>query len=152
MKKTIITTLIVLISVVAFAQKKTYLGEKINEKGAISTRELVSKLATVDSMDVKFEGTLQSVCQKKGCWVNVDLGDNQTMMVRFKDYGFFMPKDCAGQKAVFQGRVFKETLSVAQRRHYLEDAGKSKEEIEKITEPETKFSFEADGVILYSAK
>lgn len=152
MKKTIITGFIVLISVVAFAQKKTYLGDKINEKGAISTSDLLSKLATTDSMDVKFEGAVQSVCQKKGCWVNVDLGDNQTMMVRFKDYGFFMPKDCAGQKAVFQGRVFKETLSVAQRRHYLEDAGKSKEEIEKITEPETKFSFEADGVILYSAK
>jgi len=152
MKKLIFSALILLFTTAAFAQKKIYLGDKINDKGAISTEELMNKLATTDSMNVKFEGAVQSVCQKKGCWVNVDLGNNQTMMVRFKDYAFFMPKDCSGQKAVFKGKVFKETLSVAQRRHYLEDAGKSKEEIEKITEPETKFSFEADGVILYSAK
>jgi hypothetical protein len=135
-----------------FAQKKSFLGKKINEKNAISAAEFKQKMAKADSMDVKFEAYVSSVCQKKGCWVNVDLGNNETMMVRFKDYGFFMPKDCSGQKAIFQGKAFKEVISVAQLRHYAEDAGKSKEEIEKITEPENRLSFEAEGVILFSSK
>jgi len=37
---------------------------------------------------------------------------------------------------------------VATLRHYAEDAGKSKEEIEKITEPETNLMFLADGVLI----
>ena len=50
------------------------------------------------------------------------------------------------------GFAHKEVLSVEMLRHYAEDGGKSKEEIMKITEPETRLSFEADGVLIYKAK
>jgi hypothetical protein len=50
------------------------------------------------------------------------------------------------------GIAYREVVSVEMLRHYAEDAGKSKEEIMKITEPETKLSFEADGVIIYAVK
>jgi hypothetical protein len=46
------------------------------------------------------------------------------------------------------GIVRKETISVETLRHYAEDAGKTAEEIEKITEPQTKYTFLANGVIL----
>jgi hypothetical protein len=42
----------------------------------------------------------------------------------------------------------KEELDVATLRHYAHDAGKSKEEIEKITEPQTSWTFEAVGVLI----
>jgi hypothetical protein len=38
--------------------------------------------------------------------------------------------------------------SVEELRHYAEDAGKSQEEIEAITEPKKTYSFVADGVLL----
>ena len=81
--------------------------------------------------------------------MNVDLGDGKSMMIRFKDYGFFVPMDASGRKAVMEGRAFREVLSVDMLRHYAEDAGTSKEEIEKITEAETRLSFEASGVLIY---
>jgi hypothetical protein len=37
-------------------------------------------------------------------------------------------------------------------RHYAEDAGKSLEEINKITQPEFKLNFEGDGIKLVSEK
>ena len=37
---------------------------------------------------------------------------------------------------------------MATQRHYAEDAGKSKEEIEKITEPKIAYTFLADGVLI----
>jgi hypothetical protein len=49
-----------------------------------------------------------------------------------------------------EGRAFREVLSVETLRHYAEDAGKSKEEIEAITAPETRLSFEANGVLIYA--
>ena len=70
-----------------------------------------------------------------------------TVLVRFKDYGFFVPKSGAeGKSAIVNGNISVDTLSVAQLRHYAEDAGKSREEILSILNPEITISFLADGV------
>ena len=81
--------------------------------------------------------------------MTVQMPEGEKMMVRFKDYGFFVPlKGLEGKHAVMQGYASKETTDVATLRHYAEDAGKSKEEIAKITEPETSLMFLADGVLI----
>ena len=81
--------------------------------------------------------------------MDVKLPDGDVMKVRFKDYGFFVPtKGLEGKRAVMQGTATREELDVATLRHYAEDAGKSKEEIEKITEPENNLMFLADGVLI----
>lgn len=131
------------------AQKADSFGDKIKADGAVDASAFLKAMEGQDSMEVKIKAPIVAVCQKKGCWMNIDLGDGKTMMVRFKDYGFFVPKDASGRTAVIQGKAFKEVLSVEMLRHYAEDGGKSKEEIEKITEPETRLSFEASGVLIY---
>jgi hypothetical protein len=81
--------------------------------------------------------------------MTVKMPDGGNMMVRFLDYGFFVPTEgLEGKKAVMKGMASKETVDVATLRHYAEDAGKSKEEIAKITEPETNLMFLADGVLI----
>ena len=52
------------------------------------------------------------------------------------------------KKAVLEGFVKQDTISVKMLRHYAEDAGKSKYEIDQITKPEFKLSFIANGVII----
>jgi len=131
------------------AQKTESFGEKIKLDGAIESTSFLKQIDGKDSLLVKISAPIVNVCQKKGCWMNVDLGEGKQMMVRFKDYGFFVPKDADGKIAVMDGVAFREVLSVDMLRHYAEDAGKSKEEIEKITEPETRLSFEASGVLIY---
>jgi hypothetical protein len=131
------------------AQKTESFGEKIKLDGAIEGASFLKQIDGKDSLLVKISAPIVNVCQKKGCWMNVDLGEGKQMMVRFKDYGFFVPKDADGKIAVMDGVAFREVLSVDMLRHYAEDAGKTKEEIEKITEPETRLSFEASGVLIY---
>ena len=153
MKNTFALIMMLLISGVNLqAQKAESFGEKIKKDGAISTIEFLKMMDGKDSLFVKLEAPINEACKKKGCWMNVDLGNNREMMVRFKDYGFFVPKDCGGGTAIMQGFAHKEVLSVEMLRHYAEDGGKSKDEIMKITEPETRLSFEADGVLIYKAK
>ncbi|MBK9320005.1 MAG: DUF4920 domain-containing protein [Bacteroidetes bacterium] len=101
-----------------------------------------------DINGVKVEGKVNEVCQAKGCWMQLDKGDGTTMRVTFKDYGFFVPKDCGGKSAIILGHAYMDTTAVEDLRHYAEDAGKSKEEIEKITEPEVELAFEAEGVLI----
>ena len=84
----------------------------------------------------------------KGCWMKIK-SEKDTILVRFKDYGFFVPKDgIAGDKAIINGKLSIDTLSVTLLRHYAEDAGKSLEEVNKITEPEVSITFLADGVLI----
>lgn len=131
-------------------------GEAITAEGSISYNELMAQMQTAasgDSVAVKVVGTVDAVCQMKGCWMNIvsDEADQPEMNVRFKDYGFFVPKDIAGRQVIMEGYAFKEVTPVDELRHYAEDAGKSQEEIEAITEPKEELKFLASGVLLIAA-
>lgn len=101
-----------------------------------------------DSINSKMTAKVLSVCQSKGCWMTLNLDGGNEVMVKFKDYGFFMPKDIAGKEVIVNGKAYVNEVSVDELRHYAEDAGKSAEEIAAINEPKKTFSFEADGVLL----
>ena len=125
-------------------------GEKISVDKALTAKQMQEKFKTLsvgDSVNVKFESSIGEVCSKKGCWMVLPIGDEKTM-VRFKDYGFFMPLDSQGKEVVVEGKAFVKETSVDELRHYAEDAGKSKEEIAAITEPKKEFSFLAHGVLM----
>lgn len=128
--------------------KGSAFGTAITPDGAISYDELIPRMASTDSLALKVTGTVAEVCQKKGCWMTLKSTDGQEMRVTFKDYGFFMPKDISGKKVVMDGFARVETTPVDVLRHYAEDAKKSPEEIEKITEPLREVTYEATGVII----
>jgi len=131
-----------------FSQDVQYFGAKIDEKGAVKPAQLLKSMEGKDKMDIKLEAKIVSVCQKKGCWMDLDLENGTTMKVRFKDYEFFVPKDADGKMAVVDGFAKYEEVDVETLRHYASDAGKSEEEIAAITKSEQTYSFEAVGVII----
>ncbi len=150
MKKNIIVIfLLAAFAVNAQTEKMAHFGAKITADQAIEVTKVTDYLAKKDTVQLKLTGKVESVCQKKGCWMMMELADGKSMRVRFKDYEFFMPKDCAGKTVVIEGIAFNDVTTVEMLRHYAEDAKKSKEEIEKITQPEKNPAFEAVGVILY---
>ncbi|MCB9231958.1 MAG: DUF4920 domain-containing protein [Bacteroidia bacterium] len=149
MKKIVLFLTVALLAVACSSNKDlTHFGEKIKESGAVASSEIPAMMAGKDSMEVKVQGPVTSVCQVKGCWMKMDLGQDQTMMVRFKDYGFFVPKDASGKTAVAEGWAYRQVIPVEELRHYAEDAGKSQDEIMAITEPQEQLTFLAKGVIL----
>jgi len=127
---------------------KEYFGDTISTDGAIDMNALTAMLATNDSAIVTLTGEINAVCQKKGCWMTMPMNDSVDMRVRFVDYGFFVPLNCENRKATIQGVAKRDVITVAMLKHYAEDAEESQEEIDKITEPETEYSFLATGVVL----
>ena len=126
-----------------------FFGDSISTDGSVTMADMLTKMGDLDSMDCKVVATPVAVCQNKGCWMQVTTaGIKDTMMVNFKDYGFFMPKDIAGKKVVMQGFAYKELTSVDDLKHYAEDAHKSKAEIDAIKEPKSELKFMASGVIV----
>ena len=152
--KKLLTLAFMLFATLTFAQTNDMqsFGDKISADGAKKAPVVLTELVGKEKAQLKVKGQILKVCKKKGCWMTMDLGNQEKMLIRFKDYGFFVPKDCNGKTAIIQGTAKKEVISVAQLRHYAKDAGKSKKEIEAITEPQKKYTFEAVGVLIEAEK
>jgi len=150
----IISLIIVLVIISSCkGQNESYasFGEKISTDDTASisaASEKYQSMKTGDSLDYKLVATVNEVCQAKGCWMTLNLENGNEIMVKFKDYGFFVPKDIAGKEVIIQGKAFVNEVPVEELRHYAEDAGKSEEEIAQITSPKKTYSFEAEGVLL----
>ena len=126
-------------------------GDSIIPLNIIETPSMVSHYKSMqvgDSMHAKMKAKVTDVCQAKGCWMTLNLEHGNEVMVKFKDYGFFVPKDIAGKEVIVSGKAFVNEVSVEEQRHYAEDAGKTTDDIVSITQPKRTFSFEADGVLI----
>jgi len=119
---------------------------KDNAKSLEEVTEQFQSLKVGDTINSKIKGKIVDVCSKKGCWMTLDMGE-ETVRVRFKDYGFFVPTDAKGG-VIVNGKAFVSETSVEDLKHYAEDNGDSEEEIAKITEPKKTYNFLADGVLL----
>lgn len=120
---------------------------QIDETNVISTNDFIKYMSENDKFEGKVEGTIDVVCQSAGCWVNVKKDDGTTFLVKFNKH-FSIPKGVAGKKIYFQGTAENEVISIEELKHFAEDEGLSQTEIDKITEPETKIKFKADGVLV----
>jgi hypothetical protein len=108
-------------------------------------QQIENGLSNSEFYPVMIKGTCQSICQTKGCWLNVRTDDGMEFFVKFKNYAFFLPRDIAGKTVILNGSAYYEIISVEELKHYAEDAKKSKEEIDAITEPLKRLRYEATG-------
>jgi hypothetical protein len=90
------------------------------------------RLATVAERPREFlertllvEATVLAVCQKKGCWMQVEDG-GRTALVRWEEgcggaYAF--PVDASGKRVLIQGSFYPKTLTEEDAEHMEEEAG-----------------------------
>jgi len=157
MKKIILIASTIFISTWAIAQIKEHntdtsvgavYGSEFKIKKPLTGEKFIKKTKKVgEKVDMQIEGEVLDVCSKKGCWANVKLDNGTVVFTKMKDYAFFLPMEgLVGKKVVLDGEGYKEVFSVEELQHYAADAKKSQEEINAITEPETKYRFTAKGI------
>jgi hypothetical protein len=146
MKKLLLAASFVLIGMLAIAQDAKDFGEPVKAKKAVSVEKFKTNMDGKDEWTGVVTGTVKQVCKSEGCWLRLDDGSKDGIMVKMKDHSFFVPKDIDGKTVYVSGKAVRKTTTVEQLQHYAEDAGKSKEEIAKITEPKVEISIEAAGV------
>ena len=132
-------------------QKYQVFGDSISADKALTKEEMLTRydnLKTGDTLAVKFKTTINEVCQKKGCWMTLDLGGKQESFVKFKDYAFFVPKNAQKHDVVVEGKAFIKEVSVEEQQHYAKDAGASQQAIDSITQPKKTLLFQANGVLI----
>lgn len=111
MKKLILQLLFVIANALALqaqnsqsAEKGVTYGSSITSEGAISINELEAKIQN-NKYEGKIKGKVSEVCQEKGCWMKMENTNGEKLMVKFKDYAFFMPKNIIGKEVVLEGRL-----------------------------------------------
>jgi hypothetical protein len=130
------------------AQKGVTYGAGTNAEGDLVSADLLSSRMQKDKYLGKVTGKVVEVCQEKGCWMKLQKSDGASLMVKFKDYKFFMPKDIVGKEVVLEGQAVVKDVTVEQLKYLAKDAGKSEDEIEKIKEPKREIQFIAAGVLV----
>jgi len=123
-------------------------GDSITTEGAVAVANLPELLAGSDSIQCKLEGEITAVCQTKGCWMKMPLGEGQDVRIKFKDYGFFVPMNSSGRNAFIEGYAYVDSVSVSELRHLAKDAGESEDEIAAIDRGTVEYTFMASGVII----
>ena len=143
--------LIAIVFILVACNSKTYtsFGVEISDQPTHSFNTIYDLAQNGEVNNIVLEGEITQTCAKKGCWMDVKVSEQDTLMVRFKDYGFFVPKEgVEGLRTVVKGKAKMDTISVEMLRHYAEDAGDSEEEILKIMEPKYVLEFIAEGVLI----
>jgi Domain of unknown function (DUF4920) len=129
----------------------TSFGDSISRDDALTTQEMFKKyetLKTGDTLNVKFKSNINAVCKEKGCWMKLNLGNENQAFVKFKDYAFFVPKNANNEEVIVNGKAFVSVVSIEEQKHYAQDDGKSQASIDSIVAPKKTYSFIADGVLI----
>jgi hypothetical protein len=134
----------------AVAPKGEAFGKSLPAGEPLAAATVLHHPETYAGKRVMIDGTISEVCKVKGCWMVMAEGDKK-MRVTFENYGFFVPKDCSGRKVRVEGAFEMKELSVADAKHYLEDAGKHADAA-KITEPVRELTLVASGVQFLDAQ
>ena len=149
MKMTMFVTvlaLVVSLSGHAYAQDLVTRGATLGDSPVVSLQDVMNDVESYLDRTVTVEGSVNKVCQMKGCWMEL-VSDDATSGVRvtFKDYGFFVPTDSGGRSARLEGVFETNVFSKADADHLIAEG------VELTLNPDgtaTELSFVAAGVEL----
>tara|TARA_Y100001935_G_scaffold110838_1_gene91998 strand:+ start:472 stop:921 length:450 start_codon:yes stop_codon:yes gene_type:complete len=123
-------------------------GDNIEEGSIIENSKIQNLFLDKGKFNAKLKAKVIDVCQMKGCWMKLDIGNEKEIMVNFKDYSFFVPKNIIGKNVIVSGNAFKRNISIEELKHYARDRGESESAISLIVEPKEIYSLTAKGVVL----
>ncbi|RBL90421.1 DUF4920 domain-containing protein [Chitinophaga flava] len=129
------------------AKPNSVYGVAPTASGAMDALELPRMLQNDSGkLSLKIKAKVLDVCPKKGCWMKLQVNDSTTAFVKMKDYAFFVPLDIKGKTVVLDGVAYLHETSVAELKHYAEDAHKPQVEIDAIQQPKKEIRYTANGI------
>ena len=119
MKRIVFASLLLLAPLVAASDEVIHRGAKLSDARPTPIADVVKHPEAYSEKPVIVEGTVTNVCEKMGCWMELE-----GMRMTFKDYGFFVPKTSKGYAARAEGVTKVETLSKEEADHLAGEGAK----------------------------
>jgi hypothetical protein len=127
--------------------EKPFYGENINATQAVLLETVLKDYSKYENKNIVMKATIDKVCTSKGCWMTLK-GTESQFRVKFQDYKFFVPLSLIGKNVWVDGKINRKEISIKDTKHYLEDAGATKEKIASINKPSFEYQFMARGVVV----
>lgn len=97
-------------------------GAELGEREPVALADITASPDRYAGQVVRTEGTIERVCQRMGCWMELRAESTPAVRVPMAGHAFFLPRDVAGRSATIEGRVAVQELSADARAH-LESEG-----------------------------
>lgn len=127
----------------------TAYGEEFEAMNVMTLPEVIAAVEKGGETNCTFKAEIVETCAKAGCWMSIKNDGGEPIMVFMNDHAFFVPQEgMAGKTSIIMGSAKRDTLSVEWLQHLAEDANRSQEEIDAITEPLPTISVNALGAVI----
>lgn len=126
----------------------------INADGSeTSLDEMNTQIEAIGSFEGKVAVTISEVCQKAGCWITFENGDNEPIRVFFRDHFTIPIETVAGTEAILLGIASQDTLTVDFQKHLLDDAAENGKEVSKaeydaIKKDKIEVTFDCESILV----
>ena len=106
----------------------TSYGDGISLEQSSAAADILASPDDWAGRSVRIEGTVEEVCQQKGCWIEIVAHDaEQSLRVKVDDGVIVFPASARGRHAVAQGTVEIKEMTAEQwegwQRHLVEERG-----------------------------
>jgi hypothetical protein len=135
MKRSLVLAVAATAFATSFAGAAQTFGKPLQGLKPVALKDVLAKPEA--GQRVRLEGTIDKVCQNKGCWLELKQ-EASSVHVTFEDYGFFVPKDSMGKPVVLEGKVIMKQPTPEDVAHLKSEGGS-----EAVT---SQVSIEATGV------
>jgi hypothetical protein len=116
-KQLLLTTALAL---TAFTAAATTFGGTVDKAKLVEVADILAKPQSYLQQQVTVKGTVQAVCQKKGCWMQFAADANQpTFRIKVKDGDMVFPVSAKGKTAYASGKLDPIEMDLESTREYL---------------------------------
>jgi hypothetical protein len=121
-------------------------GEPIGTSPFADLAVVLASPEAYTATPVRVEGVIVRNCTSKGCWMQLaPTAESAGLRVTFKDYGFFIPVNAKGMRALVEGVVELKSHTAEHARHLVEEGVRVRMEADGTA---TELTFVATGVEL----
>lgn len=115
--------------------------------------DMITSIEETGGFEGKVLVNINEVCQKAGCWITFDNGDNEPIRVFFRDHFTIPTETVSGTEAILYGQAVQDTLSIDFQKHLLDDAAEngeavSQEEYDAITKDLIETTFDCESILV----
>jgi len=137
MRKSLLSSLLLLVSSIALASEPKTYGQALPEATAVPISVAAADTDAYLGKANRFSGRITEVCQKEGCWMMLE-DNGEVARVMMHDHAFAVPKDASGRAEV-HGVLSVKQLSKEAAEHMAEDGN-------GIVPPSRELRIDATGV------
>lgn len=121
-------------------------GEPIGTSPHADLAVVLASPEAFTATPVRVDGVIVRSCTSKGCWMQLaPTEETDGLRVTFKDYGFFIPVDAKGMRALVEGVIELKSHTAEHAKHLAEEGVRLRMEADGTA---TELTFVATGVEL----